>query len=148
MRIVLPAIALACACAAGTLTAQEREVPRDSSRISIPGCSKDRQFVVAPAPEDEPVRSEVQPGRRFRLNGPKAMLEAIEQREGTLIEVTGLVRKSQLAGPGGISIAGGRVRIGGTPQSPTSDMSRDPMYNVVVIDVESWRPLPGTCERR
>jgi len=131
---------------ASGLMAQERPVPSDSSRISIPGCSKDRQFVTAPAPEDEPIRSEIQPGRRFRLNGPKEILQAIERREGTLIEVTGLVRKSQVNGPGGIAIAGGRIRIGGAvPQSPTNDPSRDPMYNVVVIDVESWRQLPGDC---
>ena len=133
---------------AGSMAAQEREVPRDSSRISIPGCATDRQFVVSPPPEDEPIRSDVQPGRRFRLNGAKAVLDAIERREGTMIEITGLVRKSQLAGPGGISIAGGRVRIGGVPQSPMSDASRDPMYNVVVIDVESWRQLAGSCQDR
>lgn len=126
--------------------AQERPVPSDSSRISIPGCSKDRQFVTMEPPEDEPVRSDIQPGRRFRLNGPRELLQAIERREGTLIEVTGLVRKSQVSGPGGIAIAGGRIRIGGAvPRSPTSDPSRDPMYNVVVIDVESWRQLPGEC---
>jgi hypothetical protein len=146
---VLAFVGLVALCTGGTLLAQEKPVPNDSSRISIPGCARDRQFVVAEPPEDEPIRSDIQPGRRFRLNGPKKLLEEIGRRERTMIEVTGLVRKGQLSGPGGIAIAGGRIRIGGaTPQSPISSPGRDPMYNVVVMDVESWRPLPGTCEPR
>jgi hypothetical protein len=143
-------IALAVALGwGGLMAAQEREVPNDSSRISIPGCAKDRTFVVGSLPEDEPVRSDVAPGRRFRMNGPKKVLDEIRAREGSMIEVTGLVRKSQMAGPGGIAIAGGRVRIGGAvPQSPTASPSQDPMFNVVVMDVESWRLLPGTCPAR
>jgi hypothetical protein len=142
---------LAAALVAGAaLVAQEREVPGDSARISIPGCAKDRAFVVTEGPEDQPVRSDVAPGRRFRLNGPRRLLDEIRAREGSLVEVTGLVRKNQVSGTGGISIAGGRIRIGGAaPQSPMgSDPSRDPMFNVVVIDVESWRVLPGTCPAR
>ena len=148
MRLLGIAVAMALGCG-GLVLAQEREVPSDSSRISIPGCSKDRTFIVGSRPEDEPVRSDVAPGRRFRLNGPKKILDEIRAREGSTIEVTGLVRKSQVAGPGGIAIAGGRIRIGGAvPQSPTASPSQDPMYNVVVMDVESWRLLPGTCPAR
>jgi hypothetical protein len=46
------------------LAAQEREVPRDSARISIPGCAKDRRFIVAERLKGEPVRSDIRPGRR------------------------------------------------------------------------------------
>ncbi len=132
------------------LVAQERNtIPRDSARISIPGCANDRTFTAAARPEHEPVGTDVQPGRRFRLSGPKAILEDIKRREGTMVEVTGLVRKSQLAGPGGVTILGGRVRIGGAaPSVPISDPHRDPMYNQVVIDVESWRLLPDSCPTR
>jgi len=66
-----------------------------------------------------------------------------------MVEVTGLVRTGQLAGPGGVAIAGGRIRIGGAnPQAPISDARRDPLYNQVVIDVESWRQLPDPCPAR
>jgi hypothetical protein len=66
-----------------------------------------------------------------------------------LIEVTGLVRKSDLAGPGGIPIAGGRVRIGAGPaRAPMADPARDPNYNQAVMDVSSWRLLDGTCTER
>jgi hypothetical protein len=132
------------------LFAQDREVPKDSTRISIPGCARGRVFTVAPPIEDEPLRSDVAPGRRFRLAGQKSMLDEIAKREGAMLEVTGLVRKAQLSGQGGIPIAGGRIRIGGgVPQSPTStDPRRDPGFNQAVIDVESWRPLPESCPAR
>lgn len=146
MKALLLAIAL---FSAGVVSAQEREVPRDSERISIPGCSKGRTFIVAKTPEHEPVRSDVQPGRRFRLSGSKTLLDEIKRREGTMIEVTGLVRKSQLAGPGGVAIAGGRIRIGGAvPQDPISNPTRDPGYNQAVIDIESWRQLTESCSER
>ena len=130
--------------------AQDKKVPKDSSRVSIPGCAKGRTFIVSEAPEHEPVRSDVEAGRRFRLSGPKKVLNDIKVHEGSMIEVTGLVRTSQLAGPGGVSIAGGRIRIGGgMPQNPIySDPRRDPLYNQVVIDVESWRQLPESCPAR
>ena len=148
MQVVL-LVALAVMSAAA-LQAQERKVPKDSSRISIPGCAKDRTFIVAEAPEHEPVRSDVEAGRRFRLSGPKKILNEIKAHEGSMVEVTGLVRTAQLSGPGGIAIAGGRIRIGGgVPQgSIYSDPRRDPLYNQVVIDVESWRQLPDSCPTR
>jgi len=149
MRIYLLAAALLVAFGSGA-GAQEREVPKDSERLALRGCAKGRTFIVAPRSEHEPVRSDVEPGRRFRLSGPKKILEDIHARERTMIEVTGLVRKSQVAGPGGVAIAGGRIRIGGgMPRDPIySDPRRDPMYNEVVMDVESFRALPEACEER
>jgi hypothetical protein len=138
-------VALACGALAH---AQERDVPKDSTRVSIPGCARGRNFIVGSRP-DEPVRSDIQPGRRFRLSGQKAMLEAIKKQEGNMVEVTGLVRKSQLAGPGGVSTAGGRVRIGGgSPVQATGDPGRTVNYSEAILDLESWRPLPDSCNVR
>lgn len=136
-------------CLAGTLEAQERKVPGDSARVSIPGCARGRVFIVAVTPEHEPSQADIAPGRRFRLAGPKDVLSDIKRREGQMIEVTGLVRKAALSGPGGIAIAGGRVRIGaGSPQAPLGDVTRDPGYNQPVLDVEGWRVLPESCSAR
>jgi hypothetical protein len=149
--VVNAGVTVALLLAPGAGLAQEREVPKDSARIAIPGCARGRSFIVMPRDTVEPVRSDVQPGRRFRLNGPKKLLEEIKQQQANYVEVTGLVRKAQLDPSQGVSIAGGRVRIGGGPvnRDPTqSDPRRDPRYNEVVMDVESWRPLPETCPER
>lgn len=134
---------------AGVVSAQERPVPKDSERISIPGCARGRAFVVHEPADYERV-TEVRAGTRFRMQGQKALLSEIEAREGSMIEVTGLVRKSLVRGPGGIAIAGGRIRLGGAvPRAPLGEPGRDPGYDqVVTIDVESWRPLPDRCPGR
>ena len=125
--------------------AQERPVPGDSTRISIPGCARDRAFIVGEPDGHEVTATGIRPGRRFRLSGPRRLLDDIKKREGAMVEITGLVRKSDMGGPGGVTLLGGRVRIGGaTPRDPV----RDPMYNQVVIDVESFRPLPDRCRPR
>jgi hypothetical protein len=96
--------------------------------------------------EHEPVRSDIEPGRRFRLSGPKKLLKEIKAHERSMIDISGLVRKAHLHPPQGVSIAGGRIRIGGgTPRDPLTDTRHDPGYNEVVIDVESWRQLPDGC---
>ncbi len=147
----LTALALALFSGA-VLAGQEQEqakVPRDSSRIAIPGCARDRVFIVADTPNHEPVGTRLEPGRRFRLAGKKDVLEAIRLREGTMVEVTGLVRKSDLEGGSGVKLFGGRVRIGGAqPQAPLSDVQRNSTYTEVVLDVESYRVLTETCPAR
>ena len=145
------AAAAACAlCVGGALSAQERPVPDDSARVAIPGCAKDRVFIVGTTPEHEPSQVEIAPGRRFRLSGPKDVLNDIKKREGRMIEVTGLVRKSDLKGPSGLAVAGGRVRIGaGVPQSPTGDPTRNVYgYEQPVLDVEGWRLLEENCSAK
>jgi hypothetical protein len=146
MRKPIAALVVALAGAVSA-AAQERPVPGDSARVAIPGCAKGRAFIVAEAPEHEPAQVEIAPGRRFRLSGPKEILNDIKKHEGRLIEVTGLVRKNALKGPGGIGIAGGRVRIGGgSPVSPTGDPSRTLQgYEQPVLDVEGWRQLGENC---
>jgi hypothetical protein len=132
------------------VAAQEREVPKDSARVTLQGCASDRTFIVGPRSEDQPGTLEVDPGRRFRLNGPKKILDEIKKRQSRTVEVTGLIRKNDVQGSQGIPVLGGRVRIGGAgvPRSPMGDPARDPAYNQVTIDVESWRELPGNCSSK
>jgi len=147
MRPFRDAAIVACAAwlAAAALNAQERPVPSDSARITIPGCARDRAFVVTQPEGHDISTSGIQPGRRFRLSGPRRVLDDIRKREATMVEITGLVRKSDLAGPGGVRLFGGRVRIGGAlPRDPM----RDPMYNQIVIDVEGYQLLPDPCPAR
>src|SRR4030095_12625309 len=61
---------------------EERPVPKDSARVSIPGCSKGSAFVVTESPEGERTSVEIKTGRRFRLTGKKDLLNEIKAREG------------------------------------------------------------------
>ena len=147
--IALAGILAATPGARAALAAQESKPPSDSELVSLAGCSKGRVFTVAEAPEHEPRQATVATGRRFRLTGQKDALNEIHRHEGQLIEVTGLVRKSDLKDPAGIAIAGGRIRIGGPlPRSTMGNPGRDPSYNVAALDVSAWRQLGGDCPGR
>lgn len=147
MKVILVVGVLAAG--SGVLAAaQEREIPKDSELVTVRGCANGRNFVVAPRSEDQPGTLEIEPGRRLRLNGPGKMLDEIKARERMMVEVTGLMKKSQIK-ESGIAIAGGRIRIGGSvPQSPITDPRRDPAYNQTILDVTSYRPLPEPCPDR
>jgi hypothetical protein len=128
------------------LSAQETGVPKDSDLVSLQGCAKNNTFIVGERREDAPGSLAIGPGRRFRLNGPKKLLNEIKARQRTVIEVTGLIRKADVA-PQGVSVLGGRVRIGGArPQDPISAPGRDPAYDQAVIDVRAYRALEGSCK--
>ena len=138
---MLGTIAVTAALVAGA-GGQEKPVPKDSMRISIPGCSKGTAFVVMESPEHE-TRSDLRPGRRFRLAGKKDVLKEIKRAEGQMIEITGLVRRGQIEQ--GVAI-GGNVRIGPGP-APGSSVGANPNYEQIILDVEGWRPLAADCPR-
>ena len=146
MKYVVPTLILVAVVG---VSAQETEkkVPKDSTRISIPGCSRGSAFVVTASPEAERTSTEIATGRRFRLTGQRSLLNEIKAHEGTIIEVTGIIKKSDLNGPGGISLGGGRVRIGGgPPQSPVGGVvGNAPQSGNAILDVEGWRPLGESC---
>lgn len=145
MRSLLLAAALVLS--GGPAAAQEKPVPKDSTRVSVPGCAYDRLFIVDVGPEHEMPRTDLKPGRRLRLSGPKKLLDEIKARKGDMVELTGLVRKADLIEPG-VGLAGGRVRImpGRSPVDSTA--GRDPGISQTVIDVESWRLLNAACPSR
>ena len=128
---------------------EEKPVPKDSVRISIPGCSSGSAFVVTESPEGERTSIEVKTGRRFRLTGKKDLLNEIKAREGYVIEVTGIVRRNDLQGSGGITLGGGRVRIGGGPPvaGTGANASRAPESMNAILDVEGFRPLGEPCPK-
>ena len=141
-------LVIAAALAGSAPMAQEtRPVPKDSSRITIPGCAKGTCFIVGRGPAHEPVRSGIEPGRRFRLNGKKDVIGDIKKQEGHMIEVTGLVRQADLAGPGGVEIGGARIS-GGPAQGGMADARRNTGSLDPVLDVESFRPLAEGCSVR
>ena len=129
---------------------EEKPVDKNSARVTLPGCLNGRSFIVVEGSEDRPVGgTNIEPGRVFRLSGKKAVMQDLRKREGTAIEITGLVRKNDISGTAqGMPVdASGRIRIGGSPmtQDPTRVSGRDPLGGVPVLDVESFRPIEAAC---
>ena len=145
MRI---AIVVAALLALAVVHAQEKPLPKDEVRVQIPGCAYNRTFISGSAPSGEPVGS-IKEGRRFKLSASKELLADIKKQEPSMIEITGRIRRADLADTRGVPVGGG-VRInGGRPQAPTSSVGRPDLgYNEVQLDVESFRLLPDRCARR
>src|SRR5260370_1391728 len=137
VAVMLVAIALL----SGPLAAQERKpVPKDSVRVSIPGCTKGYVFTAGPRTRDEPGTIDIADGTHLRMNGPKKIMSEIKAHEGSRIEITGLMKKGEY-GPEGVALGGG-LRIAPGP-SPGSGGSRPPTGSgsQVPIDVEGWRQI-------
>jgi hypothetical protein len=130
----------------------EPPVEPNSDRVSISGCLRGRNLVALdPAlREGEPINVGIEPGRIFRVTGPKTLMKDLARHDKSAVTVTGLVRKSALdPSLQGMPIgASGRIRIGGGPPvstDPTRGPGRDPVANVPVLDMESFRPIDAVC---
>jgi len=143
MKCLTP-IAAAIIISSGLLLAQEtKPVPKDSVRVAVPGCSKGYIFTAGRRTQDEPGSGGVPDGMHLRMNGPKQMIADIKAHEGSMIELTGLMKKGQLK-PDGVSIGGGvRVSPGASPNG--GSIAASPGVSQIMIDVEGWRPITGNC---
>jgi hypothetical protein len=126
------------------LVAQEtKPVPKDSVRVSIPGCTKGYVFTAGPRTADEPGSVDIPEGMHLRMNGPKKLMAEIKSHEGSMIEITGIMKRGQYKE--GVSIGGVRI----SPGSPsTGGLAPSPTTNQIVIDIEGWRPVVGRCRSR
>src|SRR2546426_11443479 len=110
-------ITAAVALLSGPLGAQEnKSVPKDSVRVFIPGCTKGYVFTAGRRTQDQPGSADIPEGMHLRMNGPKKVMAEIKAQEGSMIEITGLMRKGQYR-PGGVGIGGG-VRSTRGPAAP------------------------------
>jgi len=140
------AITVAIAMLSGPLAAQDtKPVPKDSVRGSIPGCAKGNVFTAGPRNSDQVARLDVPEGMHLRMNGPKKLMAEIKAHEGSMIEITGLMKKGQY-NQTGINLGGG-VRI--TPGSSSAAGRPAPFVaSPSYIDVESWHQVEGNCPSR
>ena len=129
------------------LHAQEtKPVPKDSVRVAIPGCTKGRIFTAARRTEEEPGSVDIPEGVHLRMNGPKQMMAEIKAHEGSLIQITGIMKRGQFK-PGGVRLGGG-VGISAGPATGVGGQAPSPVANQMFIDVEGWRPANGSCPGR
>ena len=140
-------VAIAIAVLSGSLAAQEKKkVPKDSVRVSVPGCTKGYIFTAARRTEDQPGSADIPEGMHLRMNGPKKLIEEIKAHEGSMIVLSGLMKKGQY-GPPGIGIGGGvRISPGPTGGGTMSNTPNTAPQNF--IDVEGWSQGTGECSSR
>jgi len=148
MRVAAIAVALAISTAAidAQDTQEKKPVPKNSVRVSIPGCTKGYVFTVGPRTVDQPGSVNLPEGMHLRMNGSKDLMKEIKAHEGSMIEITGLMKKSQYD-PRGVGIGGG-VRISPGPASGSGMGPGAPVADQPQIDVEGWRPAVGECPSR
>jgi hypothetical protein len=140
-------VAVAIAVLSRPLAAQEpKPVPKDSVRVLIPGCTKGYIFTAGRRTVEEPGSVDIPIGMHFRMNGKKKMLAEIKAHEGSMIELTGVMKKGQLR-PDGVGIGGG-VRITPGTAAPAGSLSPNPTGSQLFVDVEAWRPIDGACPSR
>ena len=140
-------VAIATAMLSGPLGAQENKpVPKDSVRVFLPGCTKGYIFTAGPRTPEQPGRFDIPEGMHMRMNGPKKMMAEIKAHEGSMIEITGLMKKGQER-PDGIGLGGG-VRIGPGSSSTAGSRPGSPTASQALIDLEGWRPVVGVCASR
>jgi hypothetical protein len=141
MKIIV--FAAVAAVLSGPLGAQERKpVPKDSARVFVSGCSKGYVFTAGPRTEDQPGVA-IPLGMHLRMSGPKALIAEIKGQEGSRIELTGLVKRGQIA-QDGVAVGGG-VRVSGAAPPSGGGMRPSPGTSPVMIDVEGWRRVLGDC---
>jgi hypothetical protein len=140
-------IIAAAALLSGRLVAQEQKpVPKGSVRASIPGCTKGYIFTAGRRTLDEPGSVSVPEGMHFRMNAPKKLIAEIKAQEGSMIEITGIMKTGQYK-PDGVAIGGG-VRVSPGPGLSGGGLPGSPVASQIGIDVEGWRPVAGRCPSR
>src|ERR1700680_1001091 len=109
-------ITVAIAVLRGPLAAQENKpVPKDSVRVLIPGCTKGFIFTAGRRTPDQPGSVDIPAGMHMRMTATKKMMAEIKAHEGSMIEITGLMKKGQYRADG-VGIGGGvRMTPGPAP---------------------------------
>lgn len=147
MKALLLAAIVAVALSGVAVAQDEKPVPKDSVRVYVPGCSKGLIFTAGPRTEDQPGRTNVPEGTHFRMNGPKKLMNEIKGHEGSVIELTGLIRKTPNMEQG-VRVAPG-VRVSPGASGASASFGHDPNVSQTVIDVESWKlAAAGRCASR
>jgi hypothetical protein len=103
-------------------------------------------FTVGRDPEHE-TTFVMELGTKVRLEGDKKVLAEVKKHEGSMVEVTGLMKQSDVVQPG-VGLAGGRVRIAPVMPSPNGRVQVDPGPSPPILDVESYRLLNASCPNR
>ena len=107
-----------------SLTGQQetRPVPKDSMLVEARGCLKGRVFTAtSPIEHEGALRGPDISGKHFRINGKKELTNKVKEHDGHTVEISGIVRKADLADEGvGFKVGGARVVIGAQGSNPST----------------------------
>jgi hypothetical protein len=142
MRTAVATVIAVALLSASPIGQETKPVPKNSVRVTVGGCTRDYIFTAGRRMEGEPDSGDIPEGMRLRMNGPKKMMADIRAHEGSMVAITGLMKKGQ-RGPDGVGIGGG-VRVGPGPSGGGLGIGIG-SSNQITIDVEAWRPLRGDC---
>ena len=126
---------------------ETKKIPEDSVEIATTGCLKGRVFTATQPREDFMRRGPNVTGRSFRLNAPKPVMEVVKTHDGSLVEIVGLVRKSDLRDNAvGARVGNTRIVVGAPRNGDPMASSRAPVpEGIAVMDASSIRPLDDRC---
>ena len=152
---MLARLAVACMLASATVLAvpgpiaaqqegQEKpKVPKDSIMAVLTGCIRGRVIRATDVRQTDTTSGVNVTGRTFRISGKRNVMDIVKEKDGQIVEMTGLIKKSALIEPG-MKFKGGRVIVGGSSGSGPNSVP-SPAENVVVIDALTVTPTGGSC---
>ena len=122
-------------------TKQEKpKVPKDSIELTVIGCLNGRMLKTVPDRQTDVESSPFVGERTFRLAGKKEVMETVKKYSKQLVEVVGLVRRSDLDDKG---VQVGRATVSGAPMD--GRVPGPAVNNVPVMDVSAVRLRAGSC---
>ena len=140
-------VAVALAVLSRPLAAQEKKpVPKDSVRVTIPGCTKGYIFTVGPRTPDETSGPDI-PRRHASPDEYAEKDDGANQGSRGVNDPDYRPDEKRRVQPGGVGIGGG-VRVTPGPSDRRWRQAGSPAGNQVLIDVESWGPFVGGCPGR
>ena len=125
---------------------ETRPVPKDSMLVEARGCLKGRVFTAtSPIEHEGALRGPDISGKHFRINGKKELTNQVKEHDGHTVEISGIVRKADLADEGvGFKVGGARVVIGAQGSNPaTRNTPTAPM--IPTMDAVTLRFVQDRC---
>ncbi len=139
------ALAVVLGLAAPQETKKEKpRVPKDSIELVVTGCLSGRVLAISDVRQTDVESGPDIRARSLRVAGKKEVMKDVKRENHHLVEVTGIVRKADLAEPG-VKIGKGIVISGGRPMAGSPGARPAPTEFIPVIDVQSVRLRSTSC---
>ena len=139
MRTALALAALALPLTAWSAQEQPKKQDPSRSEVEVTGCVRGSMLTetnlrIAGAADEQPTR-------RWRLRGPKSLMNQIKQHEGRELAIEGTTKNAESASVAGKRIGKTNIYIGGDPQRT----SREPLPDLPTIEVERFDLTGEQC---